>query len=305
MAGQIILIAGPTASGKSAIAIALARALDGVVINADSMQVYADLRVLTARPSLEEEAAVPHQLFGHVDGAVNYSTGLWLDDVDRALQAARAAGRVAIVCGGTGLYFKALTQGMSAIPAVPDAVRARVRAAAAGHSPSALHARLAALDPLTAAGLRPSDPQRILRALEVFEATGRPLASFQGQRAAPRIAAEETLRYFINPEKPALFARINARFAAMLQHGALDEIRALAARRLDPTLPVMRAHGAPHLMAYLRGEITLEDAAERACVDTRQYTRRQLTFGRNQLGEFVKVAPEAAAERIAADLQAG
>ena len=301
---SVILIAGPTASGKSAIAIALAQALNGVVINADSMQVYADLRALTARPSRDEERLVPHALFGHVDGAVNYSAGLWLDDADRALAAARTDARVAIVCGGTGLYFKALTQGLSAIPAVPDAVRARIRAEAQGESAAALHARLAALDPLTAAGLRPSDTQRIVRALEVIAATGRPLASFQGQRAAPRIGPEAALRYFIAPEKPALHARISARFAAMLQDGALDEARALAARRLDPALPVMRAHGAPHLMAHARGEISLDDAAERACVDTRHYTRRQFTFGRNQLGEFVNLAPEAAVERILVDWRA-
>ena len=159
MAGQVILIAGPTASGKSAVAIALAKALGGAVVNADSMQVYADLRVLTARPSREEEAATPHQLFGHVDGAVNYSTGFWLNDADSALRAAGAAQQVAIICGGTGLYFKALTQGMSAIPAVPDAIRAAVRAEAQGVSPPDLHARLAALDPLTAAGLRLGPPE--------------------------------------------------------------------------------------------------------------------------------------------------
>lgn len=304
MAGKIILIAGPTASGKSAIAIALAKALNGVVINADSMQVYADLRALTARPSREEEASVPHALFGHIDGAVNYSTGLWLADAGRALRAAQAAGKTAILCGGTGLYFKALTQGLSAIPAVPDALRARVRAEAAGQAPAALHARLAAVDPLTAAGLRPSDPQRILRALEVFAATGRPLAAFQGRRVAPRIGPQQALRYFIAPEKAALLPRISARFAAMLQDGALEEARALAARRLDPALPVMRAHGAPHLMAFLRGALTLEEAAERACIDTRRYTRRQFTFGRNQLGEFAMVAPEAAVERIMRDAAA-
>ena len=301
MAGRIILIAGPTASGKSAIAIALAKAINGVVINADSMQVYADLRVLTARPSLAEEQLVPHALFGHVDGAVNYSTGLWLADVEHALLAAQVAGQVAILCGGTGLYFKTLTQGLSAIPAVPPEIRARVRAEAQGHRAGALHARLAACDPETAAGLRPSDPQRILRALEVYAATGRPLVSFQGQRATPRIGPHESLRYFINPEKSALHSRIAARFAAMLQDGALAEARALMARRLDPALPVMRAHGAPHLMAYARGEISLEAATERACVDTRQYTRRQFTFGRNQLSEFVKVAPEVAVEQIFKD----
>ena len=303
MPGTVILIAGPTASGKSAIAVALATQLDGVVINADSMQVYADLRVLTARPSLQEEAGVPHTLFGHIDGAVNYSTGLWLEDADRALAAARRAGQVAIICGGTGLYFKALTQGLSAIPAVPDEIRVRLRAQAQDLPPAMLHARLAVIDPLTAAGLRPSDPQRILRALEVFAATGKPLASFQGRRAAPRIGPQEMLRYFIAPEKAALHARISRRFAAMLQEGALDEVRALAARGLDPALPVMRAHGVPHLRAHLAGALSLDAAAELSCIDTRHYTRRQFTFGRNQLGEFCKVAPEAAVERILADVR--
>ena len=268
------------------------------------MQVYRELRILSARPTPETEARVPHALYGFVPAADAYSAGRFARDAAAAIARARVEGRLPVIVGGTGLYFKALTQGLSAIPAVPDAVRARIRAEAQGESAAALHARLAALDPLTAAGLRPSDTQRIVRALEVIAATGRPLASFQGQRAAPRIGPEAALRYFIAPEKPALHARISARFAAMLQDGALDEARALAARRLDPALPVMRAHGAPHLMAHARGEISLDDAAERACVDTRHYTRRQFTFGRNQLGEFVNLAPEAAVERILVDWRA-
>ena len=301
MAGDIILLTGPTASGKSGVALALARALGGAIVNADSMQVYADLRVLTARPSPDEAAEVPHRLFGHVDGAVNYSAGRWLADVDAALAAAQAAGKAAILCGGTGLYFKALTQGLSAIPAVPDEVRARVREQAQGYSPAALHARLAARDPLTAAKLRPNDPQRILRALEVFEATGQPLASFQGQREKPRIGPRDAPRYFLAPGRAWLNARIEARFAAMLEQGALDEARALCARGLDPALPVMRAHGMPHLAAHLRGELSLADAAARASLDTRHYAKRQFTFARHQLEDFVALAPEGAAERILAE----
>ena len=301
MAGDVILLTGPTASGKSGVALALARELDGVIVNADSMQVYADLRVLTARPSEEEARQAPHLLFGHVDGAVNYSAGRWLAAVETALSALEAQGKVAILCGGTGLYFKALTQGLSAIPAVPDAIRARVRAEAEGRTPPELHGQLAALDPLTAARVRPSDPQRILRALEVFEATGQPLASFQGRREPPRIAPGAAPRFFLAPDRAWLNARIDARFAVMLRQGALDEVQALAARALDLALPVMRAHGMPALLAHLRGEITLAEAATRACLDTRHYAKRQATFARHQLADFTPLAPEGAAERIVSE----
>ncbi len=189
-----ILIAGPTTSGKSALALRLACALGGVVINTDSMQVYRDLRVLTARPNREDEAAAPHRLFGHVDGAVNYSAGLWLADASIALNEARREARVPIFVGGTGLYFKALTQGLSAIPPVPDEVRASVRARAAGIPAANLHASLMRRDPPSAAQLRPSDPQRILRALEVFEATGKSLVSFHATRAAAASRRERCFR---------------------------------------------------------------------------------------------------------------
>jgi tRNA dimethylallyltransferase len=289
-----VLIAGPTASGKSALALRLATALGGMVINTDSMQVYRDLRVLTARPVAEEEAALPHRLFGHVDGTVNYSTGLWLADVKRALAEARSMGRLAIFVGGTGLYFKALTQGLSAIPDVPQDVRAEVRRRAEDNPSAALHAELARRDPETAARLRPSDPQRILRALEVFEATGKGLSFFQAKREAPLLDVTEVFAVFLAPERQALNARIDARFEAMLEAGALREAAALRERRIDPALPVMRAHGVPHLIAHLNGEISLGDAARRAKRDTRAYARRQLTFVRHQLPLFHWAVPQEA-----------
>lgn len=291
---QALLIAGPTASGKSALAIACARALGGVVVNADSMQVYADLRVLTARPSPDEEAAAPHRLFGHVDAAVNYSVGKWLADAQAVLDEARAQGRLAILAGGTGMYFKALTQGLSDIPAVPEEVRAQVRAQAQGLSPPQLHARLAACDPMTAARLRPSDPQRILRALEIFAATGRPLAAFQGARQAPLLPRGAWAGLFLDAPRDWLYARIDARFRAMVDQGAVEEARALMARGLDPALPAMRAHGVPGLIDWLAGRASLEEAVARGQADTRHYAKRQATFARHQLPDFRFVAPQEA-----------
>ena len=289
-----ILIAGPTASGKSALALRLARALGGVVINADSMQVYRDLRVLTARPDREDEAKAPHRLFGHVDGAVNYSTGLWLADASIAQEEAKQARLLPIFVGGTGLYFKALTEGLSAIPPVPEEVRAKVRARAANAPVADLHASLMRHDPATAARLRPSDPQRILRALEVFEATRQSLIAFHAARAAPLLDAKDIFAVFLATERKALKARIDARFDAMLEAGALQEAAGLRERRLDLALPVMRAHGVPHLIAHLNGEISLAEGAQLAKRDTARYAKRQLTFARHQLESFRWMTPEEA-----------
>jgi tRNA dimethylallyltransferase len=281
-----ILIAGPTASGKSAFALDLALRHNGVLINADSMQVYRDLRVLSARPSVEDEQRVAHFLFGHVDGAVNYSVGHWLWDVARLLPEIRESGRLPIFVGGTGLYFKALTQGLSEIPHVPQAIRAKVRAEAAGLPPEILHQRLAACDPVMAAKLRPSDPQRLLRALEVFAATGQSLDAFQHKKSPPLLAVETCEALFLAPDRDVLRKRIETRFEAMLKQGALEEVRLLAARCLDSTLPIVRAHGVPHLLKYLSGEAGLEEAAASAIAETRQYARRQFTFARHQLPAF-------------------
>ncbi len=295
-APRALLIAGPTASGKSALALAFARRHGAVIVNADSMQVYRDFRILTARPSLAEERLAPHVLFGEVDGAENFSVGRY---ETRAREILATTPGPLVFVGGTGLYFRALTQGLSDIPAVPDAVRARVREAAEGRQTPNLHAELARLDPAAAQRLRPSDRQRILRALEVFAATGLSLTTFQNQRGAPALKAGEWRGVFLAPEREGLKRRIAARFSEMLAAGALEEAARLAARGLDPALPVMRAHGAPHLMAHLRGEMSLEAAAALGVRDTAAYAKRQFTWARHQLPEFQWMAPEAAAEALA------
>ncbi len=289
-----ILIAGPTASGKSGLALRLAERLRGALVNADSMQVYRDLAVLTARPRPSDEARAPHHLFGHVDGAINYSVGRYVEDAEAALERLRGEGRMPVFVGGTGLYFKALTQGLSDIPHVPATLRAELRARAATTPVAELHAELAARDPAMAAKLRPSDPQRILRALEVHAATGRSLASFQGAKRAPLLDVQKCAAIFLAPERSALNAAIDGRFDAMLKQGALDEVEALRARGLDPSLPVMRALGVPHLLRHLAGEIDLEEAARLSTRDTRAYAKRQFTFARNQLPAFSWIAPEGA-----------
>jgi tRNA dimethylallyltransferase len=283
---RAILIAGPTASGKSALAMQLAKRLGGAVVNADSMQVYRDLRIITARPTPQEEAEIPHLLFGHVDASVNYSVGRYLADLERTLKELDAGGVVPVLAGGTGMYFKAALYGLSDIPAVPEVVRMQVREAAQGKSPQQLHEELAAKDPQTAARLRPTDPQRNLRALEVFAATGKPLASFQGPRSAPLLDAAQCPAFFLAPERETLFARIDARFDRMMEMGALDEVARLRERQLDPALPAMRAHGVPGLIAYLDGPATLDEAIARGKVDTRHYAKRQFTFARHQLPHF-------------------
>jgi tRNA dimethylallyltransferase len=291
---EVILIAGPTASGKSAIAASLAERLGATIINADSMQVYRDLSVLTARPTRDEERRIPHLLYGHVDAAENHSVGRWLMAAAAALADVREAGRLPVFVGGTGLYFKALIQGLSDIPSVPAELRARVRESARGLASEALHQRLASVDPATAAGLGPSDRQRVLRALEVFEATQVPLAHFQRRRGAPLIEARDCLSIFLAPERQVLNAGIDRRFEAMLEKGALEEVRKLAARGLDPALPAMRAHGVPHLVAHLAGEMTLAEAVRLSALDTRHYAKRQFTFFRHQLPDFRWVAPQEA-----------
>lgn len=296
--GQVraVLIAGPTASGKSALAIEIARRTGGTVVNADSMQVYADLRILTARPGEAEEAMVPHRLYGHVDGAVNYSAMRYAEDLAKLLEDLQARGSLPILVGGTGLYFKAVTEGFSAMPAVPEGVRAAFRAHADGLDTSALHAELAACDPLMAERLRPTDRMRVMRALEIFRATGRSLASFQGEREPGPLGEEGLLRLFIHPERETVRRQIDRRFESMIAAGALDEVARLKARGLDPLLPIMRAHGVPGLIAHLGGEITLEEAIRRGQADTRAYAKRQVTWFRHQMTGWRAVAPAAALE---------
>ncbi len=289
-----VLIAGPTASGKSALALELAERVGGTVINTDSMQVYRDLRVLTARPAPDEEARVPHRLYGHVDAAVNFSAGAWVADAAKALEEARGQNRLPIFIGGSGLYFKALTRGLSAVPPIPAEIREAVRARLDHDGVEALHAELARRDPVSAERLKPRDRTRIARALEVVEATGRSLTDWHREGLPPLLPPGTFAALFLAPEREALYARIDARFDTMLQAGALDEVARLAARGLDPLLPAMKAHGVPALIRHLKGEISLEEAATIGKADTRHYAKRQFTWFRHQLPEFEWVAPEAA-----------
>ncbi|HET7888048.1 MAG TPA: tRNA (adenosine(37)-N6)-dimethylallyltransferase MiaA [Bradyrhizobium sp.] len=287
-----VLIAGPTASGKSALALEFARKAGGVVINTDSMQVYRDLSVLTARPSAAEEAEVPHRLYGHVDAAVNFSAGAWVADAARMLGEARAQNRLPIFVGGSGLYFKALTRGLSAVPPIPAEIRDAVRARLERDGVEALHAELGRRDASYAERLKPRDRTRIARALEVIEATGRSLTDWHREGLRPLLPPGSFRALFLAPARDVLYARIDARFETMLQAGALEEVRALAARNLDPLLPAMKAHGVPALIRHLKGELTRQEASEIGRADTRHYAKRQFTWFRHQLPEFEWVAPE-------------
>ena len=258
------------------------------------MQVYRDLRIITARPSPQDEVRVPHRLYGHVDAAVNCSAGHWVTDAARALAETRAQNRVAIFIGGSGLYFKALTRGLSAVPPVPSEIRESVRARLELNGVEALYAELARRDPASAERLKPRDRTRVARALEVVEATGRSLTDWHRDGLPPLLPSGQFSAVFLAPERDALYARIDARFEAMLAAGALDEVAQLGARHLDPLLPAMKAHGVPALLSHLKGEITLEQAAEIGRADTRHYAKRQFTWFRHQLPEFEWVKPEEA-----------
>ncbi len=297
-----ILIAGPTASGKSALALALAEKLGGTVVNADSMQVYRDLRVITARPSPAEEARVPHRLYGHLDAAENYSVGRWCRDVGETLEEIAAQGRIPILVGGTGLYFKALTSGLAAVPPITADIRGHVRGRLQSEGVAVLYAELIERDPLTAHRLMPNDRSRISRALEVVLATGRSLTDWHRQGLPARVDPARAIKVFLTCERKQLVARIETRFAAMLKSGALDEVRALAARALDPLLPAMKAHGVPWLIRHLNGEISLDTAAAGAIMDTRRYAKRQLTWFRNQMKDWPWAAPEEAQKALETQL---
>jgi tRNA dimethylallyltransferase len=297
-AGRAVLIAGPTASGKSALALALAEKCGGIVINTDSMQVYRDLHVITARPSADDEARAPHRLYGHRDAAANCSVGTWLDDAVAALSEARAQGKLPIFVGGTGLYFKALLRGLSDVPAVSVEVRETVRARLVRDGAEALHAELARRDPVMGERLKPRDRARIARALEVIEATGRSLDDWHAHGLPPLLSPANVTAIFLAPERAELYGRIDRRFETMIASGALEEVEALARRGLDPILPAMKAHGVPALIRHLRGEISLAEAAAIGAKDTRHYAKRQFTWFRHQLPEFAWTAPIDAPERL-------
>ena len=280
----VLIVAGPTASGKSALALDLACALGGTVINADSMQVYRELKVLTARPGPAEEARAPHRIYGVLPAAEACSAARWRALALDEIAAAHAGGGLPILAGGTGLYLRALTHGLSPMPDVQQDVRLAMRRRLAEIGNQAFHAQLAARDPVAGARLNPGDSQRLLRAAEVLEATGRSVSDWQAQPGEP--AETMGLKIFtlaLMPPRAELYARIDLRFEAMLRNGAVEEARALAALGLDPALPAMRAHGVPELLGYLAGTCSLAQAAGRAVLATRHYAKRQFTWLRHQM----------------------
>lgn len=283
-AKNAILIAGPTASGKSALAVQLALASGGVVINADSMQVYSVLDVLTARPPAEDLARVPHHLFGSVHPGAPWSTGHWLRAVEDLL-ATGLDGRVPVFVGGTGLYFRALLGGLSEIPDVPLPIRTAWRERLEREGAVALHGELSKRDPQAAGVLRESDGQRIVRALEVLEATGKPIAHWQARTGRALVDPDTARKIVLEPDRAWLAERIARRLKTMAQTGGLDEVCALLALRLDPAMPVMKAIGVREFQAFLAGETDLDEALTRAATATRQYAKRQMTWFRNQLDQ--------------------
>ncbi|MCA1491708.1 tRNA (adenosine(37)-N6)-dimethylallyltransferase MiaA [Sinorhizobium alkalisoli] len=280
-----ILITGPTASGKSALAVKLARRHGGVVVNADSMQVYDTLKILTARPDESEMGGIEHLLYGHVPAGQPYSTGAWLREAEALVARLREERRLPVFVGGTGLYFKALTGGLSDIPEVPAEIRTRLRGRLKAEGGGMLHAELAARDPQTAAQLRPEDGQRIVRALEVIEATGNSIRHYQQGRGPVIVDPGRALKIVVLPDRALLHSRIDRRFVTMLASGAVDEVRALLALGLSSDMPVMKAIGVQQIAAMLKGEMGEAQVMETGAAVTRQYAKRQMTWFRNQLDD--------------------
>lgn len=285
-----ILIHGPTASGKTKLAIALARRHGGEIVNADAMQCYADLNVLTARPDAEELASATHHLFGTIDAATRHSAAAWARDASAKIAELNAADKLPILVGGTGLYLSALTDGLSDVPNIPDDVRDKARATVEA-DPVAAWAYLIAHDTQISDRVDPTDKQRMARALEVLLATGKPLSSFHGQ-AAPLLPSGSWVGVTLTPPRETLYGRINARVDVMMRHGALDEARRLWERRLDSAVPAMRAHGMPGFCDYFEGRASLDAALERCKRDTRRYAKRQMTWIAHQFTLWPRIPSE-------------
>lgn len=285
-----ILIHGPTASGKTKLAIALARRHGGEIVNADAMQCYADLNVLTARPDPEELASAPHHLFGTIDAATRHSAAAWARDAAAKIGELNAADKLPIVVGGTGLYLMALTDGLSDVPNIPDDVRNKARATVDA-DPAAAWAHLATHDPQISNRIDSTDKQRMARALEVLLTTGKPLSSFHGQ-AAPILPTGGWVGVTLTPPREKTYERINARVDVMMRHGALDEARRLWERRLDSSVPAMRAHGMPGFCDYFEGRTSLDAAVERCKRDTRRYAKRQITWIAHQFTLWPRIPSE-------------
>lgn len=280
---RTILIAGPTASGKSALALRMARELDGIVVNADSMQVYRELAIITARPTAADEAFAPHRLYGHVSARDPYSVGRWIEDLTEVVAEASACRRPLIVVGGTGLYFKAMLEGLSPIPAIDPELRRRRRDQAVQVGAGALHEELSRRDPETAARLKPSDTQRIVRALEVLDQTGIPLVQWQRLPGRPVTAVDDTDRFVVARPRDELYARARVRLEQMLAAGALDEAARFAELGIDPAAPATRAIGVRPFMALAAGQIGRTEALDIATTETHKYIKRQLTWLKRQM----------------------
>ncbi len=294
---RILLIAGPTASGKSSVAAQLATRLDGVIVNADALQMYAELQILSARPSAEEQQRLPHRMYGTVPARERYSVGRWLEDVAGVLAAVWEDDQLPIVVGGTGLYFKALEEGLAPVPEIPDGVRSRVAGWYAAEGVEGLQRRLAG------EGAKPVDQHRLIRALEVQEATGQSLKQWQEANTTSLIGDAAVCKAFLMPERAAVYARCEERFDMMLKAGALEEVQALLAQNLDPELPAMKAIGVTEISRYLAGEMTLDEAAALAKMQTRRYVKRQFTWYRSQMQGWPAVLPEEASETLLKEIE--
>jgi len=288
MAPRIWLIAGPTASGKSALALRLAEETGAELVNADALQLYADLRILSARPSADEEARAPHHLFGTVDAAEGWSVGRWLRTATDVLADIAARGRPAIVVGGTGLYFRALTQGLAEVPEVPPQLRRAAEAEFEALGEDDFRAALARHDPAAALRITPGDRQRLVRAWEVFVATRVPLSDWQST-GDPALPAGSWQAAALEPPRETLYARCDARLEVMVEQGVLEEVAALTARRLDPRLPAMKAVGVREFAAHLRGELDLAEALDATQRETRRYAKRQMTWMRGQMADWPRL----------------
>lgn len=299
METTIILIGGPTASGKSDFALSLAHEQDGVIINADSMQVYRELPIITAHPDQSSQKATPHKLYGFLSAAEPCSVALWLKHVQQEISVALDAKKVPVVVGGTGMYFKCLIEGIAAIPDITPEIRNKAREMLDNIGNEAFYALLTEVDPEAGERVNPGDSQRMLRAWEVIQQTGISLYDWQRNPVEPPYPSADFQGYFINPPREKLYARCNERFLHMLDAGALKEIKALDAMQLDSSLPAMKALGVPELLAHLHDKLTLQDATSKAQQSTRNYAKRQVTWFKNQFPNWkiIESTPWSASNR--------